>query len=178
MDPVSEFFLPPTNPRIRILSYQDYLEEVKAALVEVLSNNDIQKERYTIRSGEPFPVNDDHGGDPLVVPLFLTIDAWQSARDLGTMITLGRAILDIVKYLRTRRDQKEVQRYTINCSSTYYMAVDFLRTQGIAIGRPMYFHSFGYQCLMISSDSKNSNAAHVVIFSNEGELIDYVALSL
>jgi len=176
MLPKSESSLPRTNPRIRVLSFQNYLEEIKAGIVEVLGKNEVQKQRYDITIGEPFSVKNERNEDPLVVPLFLTINTWEIVRDLGAMITLGRALLDIVKYLQARRDEKKIHRFTINCSATYYLALDFLRTHGVTIGRPVYFHSFGYECLMISDDSKRPRVFHVVIFSNEGELSDYTVL--
>jgi hypothetical protein len=133
---------------------------------------------YRITSREPFSVSDEYDNDPLVIPLFLTISPWEVARDIGTAITIGRAILDIVKYLQTKRGEKKIHRYTINCSSTFYLALDLLRTQFVTIGRPLYFHSFGYHCLIISNDKTNAKAVHVLIFSNEGELKTHAELSL
>jgi hypothetical protein len=96
---------------------------------------------------------------------------------MESVITLGRAFIDIVNHLRKKRPEKKVYRYTINCSSTYFIALAYLNMQGAPIGRSVYFHSFGFQCLLIANDTKKSNIVHVVIYSNEGELIDYAALS-
>lgn len=178
---------PRTNPRIRVLSYEENLREVEAGLREVLQKNELSN-FSTLKHGKPFSVRNEDGNDPVVVPLFISIDVWQflqevlmhapMIRDLGTMITIGRAVLDLVKYLQRKHDEKKVHRFTINCSSTYYIALDFLRTQGVAIGSPLYFHSFGYQCITITSDQKRNHVAHIVIYSNEGELKDYVTLSV
>jgi hypothetical protein len=174
----TKFLFPNRNPRVRVLCYPDYLEEIKSGLVEILDKNETTREKYVLRSGEPFSVIDEHRKDPLVLPLFLTFDIWKYANDTSTLITLGGAILGVVKYLKSKRDTKRVHRFTVNCPSTYYLAWNFLRNQGVAIGTPLYYHSFGYECLMITRDSKNNRTAHVVIFSNEGEVTDYTMLSL
>lgn len=173
--------LPRTNPRIRVLSFEEHVGEVEAGLEEVLKENELS-DFSTIRHGRPFSVRGEDENDPIVVPLFISIDTgrflqnMQAIRDIGTMITIGRAVLDLVKYLQRKRTENKVHRFTVNCASTYYIALDFLRTQGTTIGSPIYFHSFGYQCITITNDQKRNHLAHIVIYSNEGELKDYVTL--
>jgi len=169
--------IPVTKPRIRILAYKEYLEETELGLKEILRKNELSQ-LYSIRRGEPFSVENEQSTDPLVVPIFLTINPSPFLRDMGTMITLGRAFIDIVNHLRKKRSERKVHRYTVNCSSTYFIVLAFLNMQRVAIGKPLYFRSFGFQCLLIANDSKQNNIVHVVIYSNEGELSDYAALSL
>ena len=69
-----EFFVKPTtNPRIRILSYERYLEETEAGLIEIIRKSELL-DRYAIRREEPYPVEVEYQEDPLVFPIFLTID--------------------------------------------------------------------------------------------------------
>jgi len=173
-----EFLITPSRkPRFRILVFSEYLEKTELELKEILRKNELLQ-FYSIEKREPFSVRYEQQFDPLVIPIFLTIDPWQFLRDIGTMVTLGRAFIDIINYLRKRHSERKIYRYTVNCSATFFTSLAFLNMQGVAIGKPLYFHSFGFQCLLIASDSLQNNMVHVVIYSNEGELIDYVALSL
>ena len=168
---------PKTNPRIRVLSYKEYVEETRATLREILAKNDIL-EFTTFRLGKEFHIETSEHEDPFIATLYLFIDAWAFFRDVGTAITLGRAIFDIVKYLKRRREEGKIFRFTINCSSTYFVALNFLKDQGVGIGKPLYFRSFGWDCLTIADDINQRNVIHVVIYTNEGELRDYAVLSL
>jgi len=170
------FVAPPTNPRIRVLSYKEYVEETETGLKEILAKNEILK-FSTFRHGKEFPVETHDREDPLVIPIYLSINAFAILRDIGTAITIGRAIFDVVNYLIKRRQQRRIDRFTINCASTYYIALNFLKSQGVGIGKPLYFHSFGWNCLTITDDANRKNVIHVVIYSNEGELSDYTVLS-
>lgn len=168
---------PPTNPRIRVLSYKEYIEEIETGLREILAKNEILR-FSTFRHGKEFSIETRGREDPLVVPLYVSINAFAILRDIGTAITIGRAILDLVNYLRKGRQQRKIDRFTINCSSTYYIALNFLKSQGVGIGKPLYFRSFGWNCLTITDDVNRKNVIHVVIYSNEGEPSDYTVLSI
>lgn len=168
---------PPTNPRIRVLSYRHYAEETEASLREILKKNEILK-FSTFRRGIEFPIETQEREDPLIIPLYVSINALAIMRDVGTAITIGRAIIDVVKYLRKRRENRKIHHFTINCSSTYFIVLNFLMTQGVRIGKPLYFRSFGWKCLTITDDVNHKNVIHVVIYTNEGELADYTVLSL
>jgi hypothetical protein len=65
--------VPVTKPRIRILSYQDYLQETESGLKEILRENKLL-ELSSFSRGEPFSVKDEQDSDPLVVPIFVTIE--------------------------------------------------------------------------------------------------------
>ena len=168
---------PPTNPRIRVLSYKDYVEETETGLREILAKNEILK-FSTFRHGREFPIETRGKEDPFIIPLYVSINVLAIFRDVGTAITIGRAILDLVKYLRKRRKQEKIYRFTINCSSTYFVALNFLKSQGVGIGKPLYFRSFGWTCLTITDDVNRKNVIHVVIYTNEGELADYAVLTI
>lgn len=169
--------IPPTNPRIRILVYKEYVEKIEADLSDALAKNEIL-EFSTFRHGREYPIEIQENPDPIIVPLYVTIDAMALLRDFGTAITIGRAIIDLVKYLRKRRKQREIHQFTVNCSSTYFIVISFLTTQGVSIGKPLYFRSFGWNCITIADDAKRKNVVHIVIYTNEGELADYTVLSL
>lgn len=168
---------PPTNPRIRVLGYKEYVEETEQDLREILAKNEILK-FSTFRRGREFQIETVRGEDPLIIPIYVTINALAILRDVGTVITIGRAIFDLVEHLRKRRARRKIHRFTINCSSTYFIALNFLKSQGVGISRPLYFRSFGWNCLMIADDINRKNVIHVVVYTNEGELADYAALSL
>jgi len=168
---------PPTNPRIRVLSYKEYVEETETGLREILAKNEILK-FSTFRQGREFPIETRGREDPLIIPVYVSINALAILRDVGTAITIGRAIIDSINYLRKRRKQRKIYRFTINCSSTYFVALNFLKSQGVGIGKPLYFRSFGWNCLTITDDINRKNVIHVVIYTNEGELADYTVLSL
>jgi len=168
---------PANNPRIRILSYREHVEEIEEGLKEILHKNDLLN-ISTFRRGEPFSVEVRYQDDPVVVPVFLIINVLPILRDVGVAITIGRTIFDIVDYLRKRRKENKVYRFTINCSSNYFVALNSLRMQGVTIGQSLYFHSFGWHCLVIASDVNRPSVVHVVIYSNEGELEDYSVLTL
>lgn len=177
MFPDKSLVTPPTNPRIRVLSYKEYIEETEASLREILAKNEILK-FSTFRHGRAFPIETREREDPLIIPLYVSINALAFLRDVGTAITIGRAIIDLVRHLRKRRAQRKIYRFTINCSSTYFLALTFLKSQGVGIGKPLYFRSFGWNCLTIADDVTQKNVIHVVIYTNEGELADYTVLSL
>ncbi len=168
---------PPTNPRIRVLSYKEYVEETEAELKEILAKNEILK-FSTFRHGREFSIEVRGIEDPLIVPLYVNINALAILRDVGTAITIGRAIFDLVNYLRKKSQQRKIYRFTINCSSTYFVALNFLKSQGVGIGKPLYFRSFGWNCLTITDDINRKNVIHVVIYTNEGELSDYTVLPI
>jgi len=177
--------LPYTNPRFRILSYQKYSQKIENEIEkkflkneEFLKDVEFLKDHFTFYQGKPYGVEDENNDDPIVVPYFLIVDVMPFLGNLATVITIGELIYKIIKYLRERREQKFIHRYTVNCSSTFFLALRDLKTRGVAVGRPLYFHSFGYQCLMISNDLNNLRKAHVIIYSNEGELTDYIVLTL
>jgi hypothetical protein len=168
---------PPTDPRLRILSYREYVEETETGLKEILAKNEILK-FSNFRHGKEFSIETRGLEDPLVVPLYVSINAQDILRDIGPVITIGRAIFDLIIYLKKRRQQGKIYRFTINCSSTYYVALNFLKSQGVGIGKPLYFRSFGWNCLTITNDINRKKVIHIVIYTNEGELSDYTELSI
>ncbi|RLF80099.1 hypothetical protein DRN44_07860 [Thermococci archaeon] len=66
--------VPPTNPRIRVLGYKEYMEETEERLREILAKNEVLK-LSTFRHGREFPIETGRGEDPLIVPIYVTINA-------------------------------------------------------------------------------------------------------
>jgi hypothetical protein len=62
--------VPPTNPRIRILGYKDYVEETEEGLREILAKNGILK-FSTFRHGKEFPIETGRGGEDPSSSLFM-----------------------------------------------------------------------------------------------------------